>query len=120
MTPHHQPFKIKTSASPVEKLRTSADRERKPLKRHILEAMADGLRAADPGTLLGKTVHVRGHYLITGSNRFNLSRFDRVIVLGGGKAAAGMAQAIESILDNWITAGVVNVPYDVKSGSRTS
>jgi len=114
-------FKIKTSASPVEELRTSADRERNPLKRHILEAMADGLRAADPGTLLRHTVQVRGHYLTTGRKKFNLSRYNRVLVLGGGKAAAGMAQAIESMLDNWITAGIVNVPYNPKPrviGSR--
>src|SRR2546428_3698718 len=120
MIHYPQPVQIMIGSSPVEALMTSADRERNQLRQHVLQAMADGLRAADPGTLLRRTVQVRGHYLVTASNRFNLSGFDRVIVLGGGKAAAGMAQTIERMLKKWITGGVVNVPYDVKSRGSTS
>src|SRR5207249_376053 len=53
---------------------------------------------------------VRRNELEIGAFSFKLSEFRRVLVIGGGKAAAGMALEIERILDAWITGGSVNIP----------
>jgi glycerate 2-kinase len=48
-------------------------------------------------------------------NPTKLQGFDRVYIVGAGKAAAGMAYALCSILDNNIAAGAINVPYGIKT-----
>jgi glycerate 2-kinase len=47
-----------------------------------------------------------------------LSKFKKIYVVGGGKAGAGMAQAIEEILGNRISAGFVIVPYGSKQQTQ--
>jgi glycerate 2-kinase len=50
-----------------------------------------------------------------------LDEFERVLVIGGGKACAGMALEIERVLGNRITGGSVNIPTYTKpwpTGSR--
>jgi hydroxypyruvate reductase len=42
---------------------------------------------------------------------FELSKFKRVFVIGGGKATASMAHAAEEILGNRIERGIINVKY---------
>jgi glycerate-2-kinase len=55
-------------------------------------------------------VKVRRNLLEIGTFSIKLSEFRRVLVIGGGKATAGMALEIEQILDGWITGGSVNIP----------
>jgi glycerate-2-kinase len=59
-------------------------------------------------------VKVRRNELEIGAFSFKLSEFRRVLVIGGGKATAGMALEIEQILDGWITGGSVNIPAYTK------
>ncbi len=44
-----------------------------------------------------------------------LREFDRVYIVGAGKAASGMACALSSILDNKVAAGAITVPYGTKA-----
>jgi glycerate-2-kinase len=76
----------------------------------LTEAFNHALLAADPRTILRNKVKVRGNALEVGTFSLILSRFRRVLVIGGGKATAGMALEIEKILDGWITSGSVNIP----------
>jgi glycerate-2-kinase len=55
-------------------------------------------------------VRVRRNLLEIGTFSIKLSEFRRVLVIGGGKATAGMALEVERILDGWITGGSVNIP----------
>jgi glycerate-2-kinase len=59
-------------------------------------------------------VKVRRNALTVGTLSLKLSEFRRVLVIGGGKASAGMALEIERILDGWITGGSVNIPAYTK------
>jgi len=59
-------------------------------------------------------VKVRRDELEIAALSFKLSEFRRVLVIGGGKATAGMALEIERILDGWITGGSVNIPTYTK------
>lgn len=56
---------------------------------------------------------------VSGKN-IRLSQFDRVYVVGAGKAAAGMAKALYSILGKRIVAGSITVPYGTNAKSRGS
>jgi glycerate 2-kinase len=46
-----------------------------------------------------------------GSHRYDLQEIERVIIVGAGKASARMAVAIEEILGDLISGGLINVKY---------
>src|SRR2546422_9617209 len=83
-------------------------------RRVLVEALSQALLAADPRTILRNKVRVRRNELEIGTFSLKLSEFKRVLVIGGGKATAGMALEIEQILDGWITGGSVNIPAYTK------
>lgn len=74
-----------------------------------------GLDRADPYRMLAEHVSLRGETLsiqFEGESRsIDLSQFRRIYVFGAGKASARMAQAVEAVLGERITAGVVAVKY---------
>ncbi|MGI0092055.1 MAG: glycerate kinase type-2 family protein [Nitrososphaerales archaeon] len=85
----------------------------------VVRALNEALRAANPRTILGEKVKLKGSELIVDSSiKLDVSRFQRILVIGGGKAGAGMAAAIEQILGKRITAGRVNVPDYLESRPR--
>jgi glycerate 2-kinase len=57
-----------------------------------------------------RSVKLRGETLFVKRLKVNLQRFERIFVLGGGKATGAMATELEAMLGNRITAGAVNVP----------
>jgi len=70
-----------------------------------------GVRAADPKNAVQRSVQVTGQKLVIQDTVYDLARYDSVYVLGAGKAAAAMAQAVEARLGPWLTGGIVNVKY---------
>ena len=75
-----------------------------------LDAFRAALRASDPSRLVRDSVKLKGEILSVRRLRIDLGRYDRVFVLGGGKATGGMAEEVEKILGDRITGGAVNVP----------
>lgn len=73
-------------------------------------AIIDALLEADPHKMLEKKLKFSGERLNVGRLAFDLSKFERVLVVGGGKASAYMAEELERLLNDRITTGVVNVP----------
>jgi hydroxypyruvate reductase len=76
-----------------------------------------GVAAVDSGRLLREAVRVEGRRLLIGDDSIELDDVDRLAVVGGGKAGAGMAAALETILGPQLLAakqvtGWVNVPAD--------
>lgn len=69
------------------------------------------LRAADPREAILRNVAVRGGVLTAGRRNYRLDRYKNIYVIGGGKAGASMARAVEKLLGRKITGGVVNVKY---------
>jgi len=98
---------IRNASELIEKGETGGDRRARCLS---LEAVEAALAAVEPGGLITSKVRVVGGQLVVKNMKFELARFRRVLVIGGGKAAGPMARAIESVLGDRITAGVVNVP----------
>ncbi|MFZ5426296.1 MAG: glycerate kinase type-2 family protein [Thermodesulfobacteriota bacterium] len=70
----------------------------------------------DPYKMIKSRVRLEGDILVVdmedATRRVDLAPFERVIVLGGGKASARMARAFEEILGDRITDGLVVVKYD--------
>ena len=77
---------------------------------HALAIFRAALSAADPDKAVLAHVKTDGKILRVGQRRYRLSDFDRVQVIGAGKASARMAQAIERLLGRRVTGGWINVP----------
>ncbi|MFP4390634.1 MAG: glycerate kinase [Desulfococcaceae bacterium] len=74
-----------------------------------------GVAAVAPDLLVRETLSLSGNRLsVRGGGKpleFDLSQFDRVLVIGGGKATGRMAAATEAILGDRISAGVIAVKF---------
>jgi hydroxypyruvate reductase len=74
------------------------------------------LEAVDPYQAVKRFVRMEGDRLSLGVEdqpvaQIDLARFTRISVVGAGKASAPMAKAVEDLLGNRITGGMVNVKY---------
>lgn len=78
----------------------------------IWSILLEALNAVDPTEAVRRSMRRDGTVLEAGRRRYELSNFDRIIVVGGGKAGAPMAAAVEEVLGDRVTTGYVNVKYD--------
>lgn len=69
------------------------------------------LAAVDPYRAVLKSVRVTDGCLYVADARYDLDMFERILVLGGGKATARMAQALETLLGERISSGLVVVKH---------
>ncbi len=76
----------------------------------ILDAIQKALDAVDPKNMVRSNLSVKDHFLVVGDKKFDLEKYDSVIVVGGGKASGSMAEAVEKILGEHINKGLVVVP----------
>jgi glycerate 2-kinase len=89
------------------------------LKRIRTEAKAifrESLRPVNPYGAVKNFVRVENDQLILGKdgeeqNTLDLKQFDRISLVGGGKATAPMAKAMEALLGDRIHTGMINVKY---------
>ena len=79
-------------------------------RRAALLAAVTSLKAADPRIMVKGSVQLKGKRLRVKDRELNLGLFGRVLVIGGGKASALMAEAIEDVLGDVVTEGRVIVP----------
>jgi len=77
----------------------------------VWSILQESLKAVEPGEAVRRAMRLEGSTLHVGERTYNLQDFDRIFVVGGGKAGAPMAAAIEQILGDRVTAGLVNVKY---------
>ena len=75
----------------------------------ILDGVEYALASAQPEKFLNRHVSVRGSVLRVDTRRFDLSRFENVFVVGAGKASGRMAEYLERLLKDRVTAGFVTV-----------
>lgn len=82
------------------------------LRKHAEEIFFAGLKAVDPELAVHKHVKlVEDKYLQVEGRSYDLRDFDRIIVVGCGKAGATMGAALEDILGDKISEGLINVKY---------
>jgi len=77
----------------------------------ILAVQRAALAAVEPGAAVRRHVRRRGDELRVGGQTYNLSQFERVWVVGGGKAAVPMAAALRGILGDRLDGGLLVTKY---------
>ncbi len=80
------------------------------MRKHAFQIFRAALEAADPYAAVLRHLRFDGRTLIAGRRRYRMADFDRVQVIGAGKASAAMARAVERLLGRRIASGIVNVP----------
>lgn len=86
----------------------------------VLNLVEEAIAAVDPRSLIRNRVRVKGQTLETGGLSFDLSKFQRIVVAGAGKASGAMAEALEEQLGNRIEVGLVNVPKGTARNFHTA
>ena len=79
------------------------------LRKHARQIFQAGLQAVDPVEAIIGHVSLKDKALIISGRQFNLKDYDRILVVGAGKAVAPMAKAVEDLLGNRISDGVIVV-----------
>ena len=79
------------------------------MREHALQIFEAGLQAVDPVEAIKRHTRLEKDLLFIGDRQFNLKDYDRILVVGAGKAAAPMAKTVEDFLGERISNGVVVV-----------
>jgi len=86
------------------------------MRTHAEQIFRSSVAAVDPYNAVKRFLLLDGEVLRLGhegreSQEIDLSLFDRILVVGGGKATAPMAKAVEDILGPRLQGGMINVKY---------
>ena len=77
------------------------------LRRDALAIFAAALGAANANHALGKHLRCSDGFLRAGDLNISLASFDRIFLISAGKAAVEMANAVQDLLRDRLTAGIV-------------
>ncbi|SDK44855.1 hydroxypyruvate reductase [Maridesulfovibrio ferrireducens] len=82
---------------------------------HLAQIFSEALDRVDPYKIITNRLNLSNEILTVamdeGDISVNLNDFERIIVIGAGKATAKMALAIEEILGDRIESGIISVKY---------
>ena len=78
------------------------------------------LHAVDPYQAVKRFVNLKGDRLCLGAveeskTELDMKKYDRISIVGGGKATAPMARSVEDLLGKRFYKGIINVKYGFKS-----
>ncbi len=82
------------------------------IRKKILPILDAALAAVDPKGAVLTILQRSGDLLTVGDRHYNLAHYHRVFVIGAGKAGTPMTQAVEAVLGDRISAGLVVVKSD--------
>ncbi|MBN2060897.1 MAG: glycerate kinase [Deltaproteobacteria bacterium] len=86
------------------------------MRSHAMELFHVSIESVDPYKAVRRFVSLEGDRIILGreSNKsiiLDLDDYDSIFLVGGGKATAPMARAIEDLLGDRLKKGIINVKY---------
>ncbi len=81
------------------------------LRAHAREIFFAGLAAVDPAAAIKNAVKLRSNRLHVDRQSYDLDAVGKIVVVGCGKAVAPMALALEQLLGDKISSGVIVVKY---------
>jgi len=81
------------------------------LRKQALTIFRAAVKAADPVEAVLRSFRLRGGSVDAGGHVYKLSGYERIFVIGAGKASAAMAKAVERVLGRRISGGLINVKY---------
>ncbi len=82
------------------------NRQTKTLITQLLKA---GLVAADPAVGIQRICKIEEQVLKIGRRRYHLNTYERIVLVGAGKASAKMAEAMQKLLGNKLDHGIIVV-----------
>ncbi|MEE8622127.1 MAG: glycerate-2-kinase family protein, partial [Syntrophobacteria bacterium] len=85
---------------------------RTDLKKEARQIFEAGLRAVDPSEAVKRFLTLEGNTLLLDEQELDLEDFEGIWAIGAGKASAAMAQAVEEVLGDRLSGGLVIVKYD--------
>jgi len=81
-------------------------------RRAMVTVLEAALAAVDPRQATLALFHEENNILSVGQQRYDLNRFQRIFIVGAGKAGGPMVQAVETVLGERIRTGLVVVKTD--------
>lgn len=91
-----------------------------PPHEHALDCLQAGIEAVQPARAVDRHCSVTNGTLRIRDSEYDLSAYDSVRIVGGGKAADGLAAALESLLGEQLTGGVVVTDEHTAETERVS
>ncbi|MGD8716212.1 MAG: DUF4147 domain-containing protein, partial [Desulfobacterales bacterium] len=85
----------------------TASKSLQRMRQHTDEIFQAALKAVDPIEAIHRYVKLEQETLRVGDRRFELEDYERILVVGAGKAGAPMAKALEDLLGNRIKDGLI-------------
>jgi hydroxypyruvate reductase len=79
------------------------------LRQDALDIFHAALAAVDPEEAIRRHLRIEADSLSIGDHRYGLNAFERILVVGAGKAVAPMAKSLEDLLGDRISAGMLVV-----------
>ncbi|MBW1857156.1 MAG: glycerate-2-kinase family protein, partial [Deltaproteobacteria bacterium] len=80
-------------------------------KKALEDIFTAGVKAVDPERAVQKYVRRQGNQLFVGDCSYILDTYRRIFLIGAGKGTAPMAKALEDILGERLTKGLIIVKY---------
>lgn len=77
------------------------------LRKKALDVLNAGIAAADPGEATRRLIRIEGDRIFIGGTPHSLGQFEHIYVFGAGKATFPIAKALDDILGDRITEGIV-------------
>ncbi|RJS75392.1 glycerate kinase [Candidatus Bathyarchaeota archaeon] len=84
-----------------------------------IDVIEASLKAVDPREVIKAKINLSNATLNVDGRTFNLRLFEKIIVVGGGKAGGPMAEALEETLGDRIEEGLIVVPKGTASQYHT-
>ncbi|MCJ7635804.1 glycerate kinase [Candidatus Bathyarchaeota archaeon] len=88
-------------------------------RRVALTLVEEAISAVDPRSIIKNRINLKNQILDVANHPFDLSKFERVIVVGAGKASGAMAEALEEKLGEKIDTGLVSVSSGTANAFHT-
>ncbi|MFH0897037.1 MAG: DUF4147 domain-containing protein, partial [Candidatus Bathyarchaeota archaeon] len=87
-----------------------------------LTILESALEAVNPIKIIKEKIRVKGSILSVNESAKKLSidldNYNQILVIGGGKACGGMAEALEEVLGDRISSGILNIPRGMANKFR--
>lgn len=84
--------------------------QQKKVRGDLLSILEEVIENINPEKIITDSVFLRGDELKIKDKTFDLKKFKNIYVVGAGKATYYMAHALEKILGDKITQGLINIP----------
>ena len=85
--------------------------DRMEAREQLQEICSAGLKAVDPYWAVCRAVKREEDTLFIGKRSYALEDYDRIFVIGAGKAGAPMSKAMEDLVGDRLSAGLISVKY---------